>query len=185
MADKPQSALAIRKQAVHEARAAYKATVAKLQEEKKQLVAQNRATAAMARKSQEVAIAASEQNQSLLRSMNSQNSRAGVGATIFLSSVACTAASLGSNQFVLYLAKPSAGDTQPNFVARNRGVFEALPGFLLGGALGGWALLRASDATTEYGAGDEFLRNSAAALLTVGMVRGGDALLSPLPALGK
>ena len=42
----------------------------------------------------------------------------------------------GSEPGVLWLAKPSTGDQQPNFVARNRGFFEALPGFLFGGGLG-------------------------------------------------
>lgn len=181
MADKPQSALAIRKQAIKDAQATYKATVAKLKDENRQLVKQSRDAAAMARKSQEVAIAASEQNQSLLRSVTTQNSRAGVGATMFLSSIAATGIALGSNQFVLWLAKPNPGDKEANFVARNRGFFEALPGFVFGAGAGAIALWRAGSQTTEYGAGDEFMRNMSASLLTVGMVRGGDALLSPLP----
>lgn len=136
----------------------------------------------MARQNQQVALEASQQNMSLMQTVSNQNSRAAVGSTIFLSSVAATAVGLAANQGVLWLAKPSTDAQQPNFVARNRGFFEALPGFLFGGGLGLYAVVRAGDSEVSYGAGDEFLRQTSASLLTVGMIRGGDALLSPLPA---
>ena len=181
MADKPQSALAIRKAALKEAKTAYDAKLKQLKQEREALIKQARESRAMVKESQEVALESTQRTASLMQTVTQQNSRAAVGSTIFLSSVAATAVGLAANQGVLWLAKPGAGDQQPNFVARNRGFFEALPGFLFGGGLGLWTVVRAGDSEMSYGAGDEFLRQTSASLLTVGMIRGGDALLSPLP----
>lgn len=182
---KPKGALAIRAEAAAAARETYKTTVVKLRAEAQEAKKQNRELARSARENQAIALQASRENQQLLKHYTEQNSRAAVAATMLLASVVGAGVELGAHSFVQWLAKPEPGDKEANFVLRNLGLFEAMPGFVLGGVTGGIALYRAGDVRTEYGAGDEFLRQLGSGFLTVGMIRAGDALLKPMPLPGK
>lgn len=187
MADdtKPKGALAIRAEAARAARDAYKTTVVKLRTEAQDAKKQSRELAKAARENQAIALQASRENQQLRKFHTEQNSRAAVSATMFLASVVGAGVELGAHSFVQWLAKPEPGDKEANFVLRNLGLFEAMPGIVLGGVTGGLAIYRAGELSTEYGAGDEFLRQLGAGFLTVGMIRAGDALLKPMPLPGK
>lgn len=148
----------------------------------KELAVAAREQKRLANQNQNLAIQASQQNTTLLKNAMSQNSRTSVAGTLFLSSVVAAGTELGANGFVHWLATPAKDATAPNIVLRNLGFFESLPSMFMGAIGGGWATYRAGQPMREYGAGDEFLRQLSAAWLAVGMVRGGDALLKPLPA---
>jgi hypothetical protein len=107
MAEKPQSALAIRKAALKEAKTAYDAKFKQLKQEREALIKQARESRAMVKESQEVALESTQRNAALMQTVTEQNGRGVVGSTIFLSSVCGNCARPGSEP-----GSAVAGETQ-------------------------------------------------------------------------